>query len=186
MQITTNIQHYMKSLDTSREALGAAETSLIQDRVALDVRSRSVWLMEQEITDGATRYCPERIPSDQIRGSVKEIKAKIDALKKQMLRMQNEYYFYISPFNFRAGQTEEEVRTKYTEVRAQYQAASEEMNSLETLKEVRILAGLAYDSLFTSPTTSVELVISTSAQRLLFERKSFLWICSPVAHIAVL
>lgn len=92
MQITTNIQHYKRSLNVSQEALEAAENQLAQEKHTLDVRSRLKSLMEQEIIDGATEYCPERIPSDQIKGSVREIKAKIDALKKQMLRMQTEYY----------------------------------------------------------------------------------------------
>jgi chromosome segregation ATPase len=185
MQITTNIRHYMKSLETAQKALGDAETLLAQEKATLDVRkTRYMWLINQEITDGATQYCPVRIPSDQIRGSVKDIKAKIDALKKQLLRMQNEYRYHISISNLSAGQTEEAVRAKYAEVRNQYQAASQEMKSLETLKEVRLPAGFPYDSLFTDPTISVALAFSTSEHRSQFERKLFLWICSLVVHIA--
>lgn len=186
MQITTNIRHYEKSLETARTGHEEAETLLAHEKASLDVeKSRYMWLTNQEITDGATQYCPQRIPSDQIRGSKKDIKAKIDALKKQILRMQNEYRHYISMSNRRAGQTEDEVRSKYTEVRKQYVDASQEMRDLETLKEVRVPISFPYGSLFIDPTISVALAFSTSEQISQFERKLFLWICSLVVHIAV-
>ena len=62
--------------------------------------------------------------------------------------------------------TEEAAQAKYTEVREQYKVASTDMQSLESLKEVRTHSEPTDDSLCTWLITSAVDAISTSEQRL--------------------
>lgn len=90
MQITTNIRHWNEKLAAEEKSLETIQDERDTEAETLQVLFNIYNTDLQKILEGATAYCPVRVPNDEIKLGVKQIEAKIDALKKQMERMREQ------------------------------------------------------------------------------------------------
>jgi len=125
MQLTTNIDHFKKKVEN-------AELKLIDAQRVIENENRKLEIM----IEGASKFCPERLPNEEIKFTTTQIQSKIENLKNQLLRMQEEFVSVGRGSDFSAGMSEEDARAKFLEVSEQYKTAQTEMNNIAELLQV--------------------------------------------------
>jgi uncharacterized protein YhaN len=125
MQLTTNIDHFKKKVES-------AELKLTGAQQVIEKENRKLSIM----IEGASKFCPERLPNEQIKFTTTQIQSKIENLKNQLMRMQEEFVSFGRVSDFSAGMGEEDTRAKFLEASEQYKTAQTEMNNIAELLRV--------------------------------------------------
>jgi hypothetical protein len=169
IQIAANIEHYK----TRIEALERALHKSIEEQ---EVQKA----MLERVLEGASSYCAERVPNNEIKYSTETIRQKIGILRKQIEEMQKQYGSPFTVAKDRAGMTEEAVNQKFMEIHNQLKTARDEMRELEDEHQVIPSFFGANLSVFAIHIVCVESDGSISERESLSKRNPILLICSPV------
>jgi len=94
MQLTTNEGHWKKQLANMEEQFRKASVVLNEAREKLIVRTpTSSWspTHRKGCTEGAQRFCPDRVPDHELKFSQEQIVKKIAIQKKRLAQMAEQY-----------------------------------------------------------------------------------------------